>query len=114
MSNRLRFDEHRPARDMAVTGLAELAKVARFADRDDTRRLTEFQDLTSGPALAPGVTVVGGLAPALRGAAMHERDLIVGVLAVQAGFVSPSQVLTSAYGPGRRCAGLAPHPSGEN
>ncbi|HET9158917.1 MAG TPA: serine/threonine-protein kinase [Myxococcaceae bacterium] len=27
---------------------------------------------------------------------MHERDLIVGVLAVQAGFASPSQVLTSA------------------
>jgi serine/threonine protein kinase len=27
---------------------------------------------------------------------MHERDLIVGVLAVQAGFVSPSQVLTLA------------------
>jgi eukaryotic-like serine/threonine-protein kinase len=92
MSNELRFDEHRPARDMAVTELAELAKFARFADGDDTRRLTECQDLT----LAPGVTVVGGLAPALRGAAMHGRDLIVGVLAVQAGFVSPSQVLTSA------------------
>ena len=114
MSNRLRFDELRPAGDMAVRGLAELAKFARFADGDDTRRLTEFQDPTSARAPAPGVTVVRGLDPALRGAAMHERDLIVGVLAVQAGFVSPSQVLTSAYGPGRRCAGLAPHPSGEN
>src|SRR5215469_10030604 len=96
MSNKLRFDEDRSAGDMAVTGLAELAKFARFADGDGRRRFTEFQDLTNGPALAPRVTVVGGLDPALRGAATHERDLIVGVLAVQAGFVSPSQVLTSA------------------
>src|SRR5262249_46429948 len=29
------------------------------------------------------------------GAAMHQRDLIVGVLAVQAGFVTPSQVFAS-------------------
>ena len=27
---------------------------------------------------------------------MHERDLIVGVLAAQAGFVTPSEVLTAA------------------